>query len=265
MVLALAGLWLGVWRWWQWRRLRRPGFTPFRGLRRWHHALGLGAGILLLSWVTSGWLSLDNGWLFSTGEVPVARQRDYRGITLEAAAAAFPIDVLRQASSARELQFTAVGGQPLLVARGSTEADVRVLQVGGSGTPQSAATVAEPQLTAAVAAAFAPARVVSQSAVASDDAYSLRIAPLPPHTRRFVLDDAHASWVQVDADSGDIVSVLDRSARVRRWLVEGLHTFDFPWLNRAGPLWHVLLLLGTAAGFVLSVSGAVLGWRRLRR
>jgi hypothetical protein len=52
---------------------------------------------------------------------------------------------------------------------------------------------------------------------------------------------------------------------VRRWLVEGLHTFDFPWLNRAGPLWHVLLLLGTAAGFVLSVSGAVLGWRRLRR
>jgi hypothetical protein len=66
------------------------------------------------------------------------------------------------------------------------------------------------------------------------------------------------------AAGGDIVSVLDRSGRVRRWLVEGLHTFDFPWLNRAGPLWHMLLLIGTSCGFVLGCTGAVLGYRRLR-
>jgi hypothetical protein len=69
--------------------------------------------------------------------------------------------------------------------------------------------------------------------------------------------------VHIDAASGHVISIMDTSRRVHRWLVDGPHIFDFPLLNRAGPLWHGLLLLGTAAGFLFSCTGVVPGFRRL--
>jgi uncharacterized iron-regulated membrane protein len=92
----------------------------------------------------------------------------------------------------------------------------------------------------------------------------LRDAPFPAGTLRLQQDDAAATWVHVDPRSGEIIGVMDRSRRVYRWLVDGLHTFDFPPLNRGGA-WHVLLLIATTAGFALSCTGAWLAWRRLRR
>jgi hypothetical protein len=80
-----------------------------------------------------------------------------------------------------------------------------------------------------------------------------------------MLDDAAGTWVQVDAATGAILSVLDERRRVYRWLVDGLHQFDFPWLKGIGPWWHALLLLATGIGFVFSCIGVVLAWRRVRR
>ena len=52
---------------------------------------------------------------------------------------------------------------------------------------------------------------------------------------------------------------------IYRWLFTGLHTFDFPLLNRAGPLWQVLMLAALAAGLGLSVSALVLAGRRIAK
>jgi hypothetical protein len=58
---------------------------------------------------------------------------------------------------------------------------------------------------------------------------------------------------------------MDASRRRYRWLVDGMHTLDFPWLNRAGSLWHALLLLATTFALLFVLTGIALAWRRVRR
>jgi hypothetical protein len=82
---------------------------------------------------------------------------------------------------------------------------------------------------------------------------------------RVRLDDAAQTWVHMDAQSGQLITQMDGSRRAYRWLYTGLHTFDFPWLNRAGSLWRVLMLAALATGLGLSVSAPVLGGRRPAR
>lgn len=265
IMLITAGLFLGIVRSINLKRLRRPGLSPFSGWLRWHHSVGLFAGILVLSWVSTGWLSLDVGTFFSSPQPASIQIERLRGIPLLQAVQSFPVARIAGFAAAREIEFGSLNSQPLLVLRDRDPQASRVVLVDTGGGVQVAASVPDGALQAAVQSAWAPLHVTELRHVSADDAYSLRRAPLPPATRRVVLDDASRSWVQIDAASGQIVSVLDRSRRLYRWVVDGPHTFDFPLLNRAGSLWHVLLLIGTSSGFALSCSGVVLGFRRLRR
>jgi hypothetical protein len=42
--------------------------TAYRGLHRWHHLCGLIFSPFLLGWIFSGFLSMDDGWLFAHGD-----------------------------------------------------------------------------------------------------------------------------------------------------------------------------------------------------
>jgi hypothetical protein len=57
----------------------------------------------------------------------------------------------------------------------------------------------------------------------------------------------------------------DRVARARRWLFNAAHSLDFPWLLQHRPAWDAVVWLLSAIGLMVSVSGVVIGWRRLRR
>lgn len=265
IALAAAGLFLGIVRYVNLKRQRRPGLSPFSGWLRWHHSIGLFAGMLALSWVCSGWLSLDIGTFFSKPQPDADRIERLRGMSLLDAAKAFPISLITTMGAAREIEFGAVGSQPLLILRDRDPRPARVMLTEASRDLHTAAEVPDELLLAAVQSAWLPQRVVELRRVEPDDAYSLRGAPLPATARRLVLDDPAGTWVQIDAATGQIISVLDRSRRVYRWLVDGLHTFDFPLLNRHGSLWHVLLIIGTTSGFLLSCTGVVLSFKRLRR
>ncbi|MFN5528691.1 MAG: hypothetical protein ACK5AT_41540, partial [Bradyrhizobium sp.] len=78
---------------------------------------------------------------------------------------------------------------------------------------------------------------------------------------RIVCGDA---WYHVDAASGALLEKLDSSRRAYRWLYQALHTLDFPSLL-AHPTLRTLVIVGLCAcGFAFSITGVVIGWRRLR-
>src|SRR4030095_14381039 len=65
LVTAISGAVLGTLR----ARVERwLILTPYRGWHAWHHWLGLTCMIFVLTWIFSGWLSMDHGRLFSTGK-----------------------------------------------------------------------------------------------------------------------------------------------------------------------------------------------------
>ena len=52
--------------------------------------------------------------------------------------------------------------------------------------------------------------------------------------------------------------------RIYRWLYSALHTMDFPALSAYPTLRSALIVLLCGCGLVFSLTGVVIGWRRLR-
>lgn len=51
--------------------------------------------------------------------------------------------------------------------------------------------------------------------------------------------------------------------RLYRWTFSALHSLDFRFLIAHRPLWDVAVWLLSIAGLIVSVSGVVIGWRRI--
>jgi len=99
------------------------------------------------------------------------------------------------------------------------------------------------------------------SAVGADDAYRTRPTTADDPVFRIVCGDI---WFDVDGAAGELSNRLDPSRRAYRWLFGGLHTLDFAWLKHPPWLRSTLIVALCGFGFAFSLSGAVLGWRRLR-
>ena len=76
--------------------------------------------------------------------------------------------------------------------------------------------------------------------------------------------DATGTRFYLDPQDGKLITRLDRSGRVLRWLYSGLHHWDFGWLYLR-PIWDVWMLTWVALGLVLGASSLVVGWRRLKQ
>ncbi|CAB3914758.1 hypothetical protein LMG1864_05004 [Achromobacter ruhlandii] len=87
--------------------------------------------------------------------------------------------------------------------------------------------------------------------------------PLP--VWRLVFDDPQASWVYLDPRTGQVLSRQDRGNRASRWLFAFLHSWDWTGLLARRPLWDILLVFLSLGGVALSLTGVVIGWRRLGR
>ena len=75
LIAALAGSVLGILR----INLAEGRIaSPYQGWHKWHHLLGLACMVFVVSWIFSGWLSMDSGRLFSTGALTAAERREDR-------------------------------------------------------------------------------------------------------------------------------------------------------------------------------------------
>ena len=78
-------------------------------------------------------------------------------------------------------------------------------------------------------------------------------------------DDPHATTLYMDLRNGRLLQRLDTHRRVKRWLFAFFHSWDWLPLLHKRPLWDVLLVAGSLGGLVISLTGMVIGWRRLVR
>jgi hypothetical protein len=98
------------------------------------------------------------------------------------------------------------------------------------------------------------------------DAYYYAVGAVAPKrlpTLRLKFDDPAQTWFYIDPHTGSIFRRYDRYARVMRWAINGLHTLDFPLLFAHRPAWDLVVIGLSAGGMVLSMTGLVIGWRRL--
>jgi hypothetical protein len=77
--------------------------------------------------------------------------------------------------------------------------------------------------------------------------------------------DEHGTWLYLDPERGGIVERSVRVSRLRRWLYQGLHSLDFPFLYFRRPLWDVVTIVLSIGGAALSITTILPALRRLRR
>lgn len=261
VTVAVLGLWLGIQRIPGRQRSGAWRWSAYRGWLRWHHILGMCAGVLALSWIFSGWLSMDHNRLFSPPNPDAEHLERFQGIPLAAALEGVSADALKQLGSFQEAQFHAVGGATFVNAVSGETAQLFELE---QGTLEKRDRIDEARIRAGVANAWPGSSVSSVNPVAADDTYTqLRHMSLPSSAIRVVLADPAATWIHIDSASGTVLGVMDRSRRIYRWLRHGLHSFDFPGLARHRPLWDALILLCLAMGFTFSATALVVGLKRL--
>ena len=263
-VVALLGLTVGVWRFSVARRYLVRGEkrrSPYVGTMRWHHWGGLIFGLLTLTWVFSGMLSMEPG-NYSTGGVPTAAQKEaFSGAALDYHVFnASPAQLLVSHPGAKEIEIWQVAGSPYYLIWGT---DGRRQLIDGAGEPVK--PFSRDSLITAAEQAVPHGKIVEETLLSDYDAYYYDRdyrGPLP--VLRLKFDDPQRSWLYVDSQRGALAARYERSGRVERWLYHGFHSFDFPFLWRLRPAWDITVIALCLGGFALSGTGVVLGYRRLR-
>jgi hypothetical protein len=257
-VLAILGLVLGIV---QYRR--RSPHIPYTGWMRWHYITGVIFGILTLTWVFSGLLSMEPFEWFVGGGLSL--ERDTLGGSLDLASFP-PIDPialrgLLEGTPAKEVEYIRIQGEPYFVVQTDSE---RLLIEGGSLKIRREPFSTE-SLLARMKESAPDVPIVEASMLADYDAYYYsrnREAPLP--VLRIKFGDPDQTWLYIDPAMSRIVRGLTGRDRIERWLYTGFHDLDFAFWYYS-PAWDIGVITLSIGGLASSLIGLCIGFKRMFR
>ncbi|MDH7944650.1 PepSY domain-containing protein [Pseudohongiella sp. SYSU M77423] len=265
--LTATGLYVGIARL-RTRRARRDAgaqprsqISPFRGLWYWHHMLGLVFGILTLTWVFSGLLTM-NPWGALAGDGSSYRQ-DFVGD----ASWQQVRNLLRSATQAQqqgELPQNMVSLQSGVFA-GDLHAFVGTADGEQSLRIDATARPAEPLTESVIRQHTAAAGVPLESLrlLTEEDAYYYaHKSPIELPVLRAQLIDSDNTAIYIGPESAS-VRVMTETSRTSRWLRVGLHRLDFAFMKDR-PLWDILVIILLAGVTLLCLTGTWMSFQRIR-
>jgi hypothetical protein len=291
-VMCVCGIVIGLWRYRFRRRYRLKdelSGSPYVRVMRWHHYFGLFFGLITFTWILSGLLSMNPGdW--SPGNSPTEAQiRAVVGGVLNLASFKLsPAEAIREFRTEyqpKEIELLQFRGRPFYLAYQSPDQ----LKTGGlSNTDPGAVPSAEtplPHMLIAADDSMAKLREFSRDdmmSAARDAMPGVRIAEatwlnqydayyyhqargrhLP--ALRVKYDDPQQTWLYFDPQLGAVAQKEETRSRIERWLYNGLHSLDFPYLYQSRPAWDVTVIVLSLGGFLLSCTAVWLTWRRVMR
>jgi uncharacterized iron-regulated membrane protein len=260
LFLVLVGIYLGIKQF----RFRASGSrSPYRGLNLWHHYSGLIFGLVTVTWLFSGLLSMNPWGAFEGDSGNEERRRLARRAlaATEVTAIVQALDNSTLPAGTARLASSIVDGELALIAQ---DADGNAARVDGRTLQpyplpdtiwQRVAQLAKPG-TPVLQAGFIEAE---------DNYYFSHHEKVSFPVYRIVFDDTGQTRYYFDATSAELVEKYDSDRRWHRWLFLGLHRGDFTSLMRTRPLWDLILLplmLGVTAA---AITGVWMAYRRLTR
>lgn len=288
-LLVVTGIIIGVLRYKRGGYAHRDAgrsFSPYRSWKRWHHWAGVVFGVTTLTWIFSGLLYLNPGGSrahpldttttftpYNVGGLranyasSTTQTEAFTGGALEpalfvrsavAAAQAAPVEEVR------EVEMIRFAGVPYYVVYADWN---RSYLVRADAVEAPARAFFSPEELLACARAAVPhGRLTEWTWLTEYDAYYYSVGAVAPKRLpilRVKFDDEARTWLYVDPHTGSIFRRYDARGRALRWLINGLHCLDFPFLFRHRPAWDLAIILLSAGGFLLSASAVVLSTKRI--
>jgi uncharacterized iron-regulated membrane protein len=307
LAMCLTGAVVGVWRYGVSPRFRHKGVrshSPYTGWMKWHHYAGLIFGVLTITWMFSGLVSLDiipgiRESRYSPQQVAEGARTvqgegallDLDTLTAEALRAA--ATTVSRAFAPKELELLQFGGEPYLIAYRPPTVGTVDEWSSRSGmdfitpTPDGEHVLISPLRPDRTFARFDDATMMRVARAAMpgvptrdaiwldeyDDYYYKTVSSfdlgLPRMAKtlpvlRVRYDDAAQTWLYLTPAPGQIYKV-ERQDRANRWGYYGLHGLDFAVLYRYRPLWDVVVVALLVGVGVSSITSLVPACRRLAR
>lgn len=251
--LAATGLYVGISRYTQARKRNR--WSPFRGWWYWHHVTGLVFGVLALTWVASGLLTVNPWGALSGGGGGdygrLIRGQAAWGEVEQFLAAVGPRLVRGEFSQLRSAPF---GGRLYVLAE---RTDRTLVRLDASARP---APLEREQVERAVASLGIPVRE-AEYLDHEDSFYYGHKSTVELPVYRAILDDAESTRLYVSPQSGTVRAV-GATSRLSRWVRTGLHDLDFAGL-RVRPVWDIVVILLLAGVTVVCTTGTWMACKRL--
>lgn len=273
-LIAITGTLAGIWRWRFRGHYKSGARSPYREpYLHWHHIIGLTFAAFIFTWIFSGLMSMNPFGIFDAKgmrpDLSAWRNGDaiQNRMPLEAAQA---LDIFEKANfQPVEITWRILDGRPYLLARNAA-ADTRLIVQKDDGF----AVRTQWSNTELLHAAYRlfPLPMQSSQTLEQYDNYFYSRQPesmMGSYERRLPVllaqfTDPHATWCYLDPYTGDVALSLDRSQRLGRWLFNFLHSWDVPPMLKAAAWRDVILILFSLGGLAVSLTGMVIGWRRLR-
>lgn len=261
IVSVVSGAILGFMRLRLRPRYPTGSMSPFRGMQKWHHLLGLVCLVFVTSFIFSGLMSMTPWGIFDP-QAPLEPQlaRYTGGELREGDLRKVPENLIGD-PGVKEIEWLQIDGAVHLVVRRS--ADMREPLIAGLNRAASMETLRR-RIEGAAPSFIPNARVVSSEVLETYDDYYYsrhnRYRPLPVYRVRF--DDGESSWYHIDLHSGALITRETDATRLGRWLFNGLHSLDFNWLTGRGMVWDLTMIVLCIAGFVFAATSVVIAAKR---
>lgn len=292
-VMCITGIVWGLWRYSPRSRFRLKrvlSVSPYAGWMKWHHIAGLIFGVVTLTWTYSGLLSMGPfNWFRSAPPSRAEREASTGGplkaelMTIESMKAA--VAAIEPSFAPKELESMQFRGEPFWIAYRAPSAEQATLWMHEGLLPRAPRPRMEHRYVSAVhpergavtgfgREAMTEIAQAAMPGVRVEDALWLQeydgyyydprgSRPLPVLRVRY--EDANATWLYLDPERGGIVQRSSKVSRLRRWLYQGFHSLDFPFLYFHRPLWDIVVIVLSIGGTVLSFTTMLPAWRRLKR
>jgi hypothetical protein len=267
IAMTILGTLVGLMRWRFAGTYRNGTRSPYPGaMMRWHHIAGLLFAVIAFTWIFSGLMSMNPWRVFDSGAAPLrAEAMDGGPLALPGQPASVQALLAAAPSGVRELRWTRTAGHTLVQATAPGERTVLL-----DATTAQPHTWKKGELEAAAAQLLPNPVERIDTLQAYDTYYYTRDAhtmgggaekPLP--ALRLVFGDKQASWVHIDPHTGVVLGRIDSHRRLSRWLFGMLHSWDWLPLLTLRPLWDIVLIVLSLGGAAMSLTGVVIGWRRV--
>jgi len=292
IAVALLGIVLGIVQ----LKITRPfsfkrigSYLPYSGSMRWHYVTGLVFGVFTLTFVFSGWLSMEPwGWATKAGRFGGGLREAFTSNAGDLSA--FPAlnadawQTIAAGKPIKEVEYVRVQDEPFFLVRRDPDAgagtEIRghepyyaIRARDAAQTVVNARTLqlhdrdfSSDSLLARVKQAVPDTAVVNAEMLTTYDSYYYSrdgLATLP--VLRVKLDDPDSTWLYIDPRMSQLVGRVHRLDRAERWLYNGLHSLDFSFWYYKRPLWDVGMILLSLGGLTTSAIGLCLGMKRIVR
>jgi hypothetical protein len=258
LFLVVVGIYLGI---------KQYGFrgngsgSPYLGLNLWHHYSGLIFGLVTVTWLFSGLLSMNPWGVFEgdSGFEEISRLEDRAVSSAEISSIVEALDRTALPDGTVRLSSSMIDGKLALIAKDAS----------GNATRLNGSTLRPeplPEYTwRRVAHLIRPDASVRQAEFieSGDNYYFSHHEEVAFPVYRILFDDTEQTRYYFDATTAELLQKYDSDRRWNRWLFLGLHRGDFTSRMRQRPLWDLILLPLLFGVTIGAITGVWMGYRRL--